>query len=163
MLSAFQRNGRLNFDALQESLSQALQASAEACESAGCTASYPVDIREDQSNFYVDAEVPGFTKDQIQVTLDKGVLQIVATRPAPAKPAAPAAESAQAPSPAPEKAPAPEPATHLRERAYTRIARAFKLPPSVDDAKVQAKLENGVLYLTLSKREEVRPRKVQID
>lgn len=162
MLSAFQRNGRLNFDALQESLSQALQASAEACENAGATASYPVDIREDQTNFYVDAEVPGFTKDQIQVTLDKGVLQIVATRPVPAKPApAAASETVQAPTPAPEKA--PEPATHLRERAYARIARAFKLPPSVDDAKVQAKLENGVLYLTLAKREEVRPRKVQID
>ena len=130
MLSAFQRNGRLNFDALQESLSQALAAGAEACESAGCTASYPVDIREDQTHFYVDAEVPGFTKDQIQVTLDKGVLQIVATRTAPAKPApAPAStsEAAQAPSPAPEKAPAPETATHLRERSYTRIARAFKL------------------------------------
>ncbi len=155
MLSAFHRNGRLNFDALQDTLNQAFQAGAEACETQR-TAQYPVDIREDQNNFYVDAEVPGFTKDQIQVTLDKGLLEIVGTRPAPA--AKPAAEATGEP-----KAATPEQATHLRERSYTRIARAFKLPPSVDDGKVQAKLENGVLYLTLGKREEVRPRKVQID
>jgi HSP20 family protein len=154
MLSAFHRNGRLNFEALHDSLAQALN-EGQACESQR-TAQYPVDIREDQNNFYVDAELPGFTKDQIQVTLDKGLLEIVATRPAPAKPQAPSPD--QAP-----KAPAPETATHLRERSYTRIARAFKLPPTVDDGKVGAKLENGVLYLTLGKREEVRPRKVQID
>ncbi len=159
MLAAFHRNGRLNFDALHDSLVQALGSEPGQAER---TASYPVDIREDKNSFYVDAELPGYTRDQIQVTLDKGVLEIVATK-------APAAKPAAAPAPTPEgtapqaEAPKPETATHLRERSYTRIARAFRLPENVDEGKIQGKLENGVLYLTLGKREEVRPRKVQID
>ncbi|MBI1336235.1 MAG: Hsp20 family protein [Phycisphaera sp.] len=105
--------------------------------------SYPVDIREDEAHFYVDAELPGFTRDQVEVTLENGVLSITAQRKAEASD--------------PKKS-----ATHLNERRFTRVARAFTLPVAVDENKVDAKLDNGVLRLTLHKRDEVKPRKIEV-
>lgn len=102
---------------------------------------YPVDIREDDDHIYVEAELPGFTKDQVQVTLENGVLNIVAERKDTGK------SGGQ---------------VHLRERRYTRVARSFTLPGTVDPQNIEAKLENGVLYLTLAKRPEVKPRRIEI-
>jgi len=110
--------------------------------SASTAASYPVDIREDDDHFYVDAELPGFTKDQVSVTLENGVLTISAERK--------------------EEDESKRGETHLRERRWNRVARAFKLPNAVDENKVEATLKDGVLHLVLHKREEVRPRKIEV-
>lgn len=104
------------------------------------TAAYPVDIHEDDQAIYVDAELPGFGKDEIEVNLEKGVLRITAER-----------------KKQPEKGQA-----HLTERRYTRVARAFTLPTGVDDNKVDATLKDGVLHLKLDKREEVKPRRITV-
>ncbi|MEQ1507869.1 MAG: Hsp20/alpha crystallin family protein [Myxococcota bacterium] len=40
--------------------------------------------------------------------------------------------------------------------------RAFTLPPTVDPSKITARAENGVLYVTLPKAEEARPRKITV-
>lgn len=116
---------------------------SEDAPSTSATAAYPVDVREDQDHLYVDAEMPGFTKDQIDVTLENNVLSIVAER----KMEAPTEESGT---------------THLRERVYSRLARSFTVPNTVDENKVDAHLENGVLHLTLHKREEVKPRRIEV-
>ncbi len=50
----------------------------------------------------------------------------------------------------------------LNERRYRRFLRSFTLPPTVDDRKVDAKLAEGVLHITLNKREETKPRKIQV-
>src|SRR4029079_13544581 len=44
------------------------------------TGIYPVDIREDNDHIYVEAELPGFTKDDVEVTLENGMLSILAQR-----------------------------------------------------------------------------------
>lgn len=103
------------------------------------TARYPVDVREDEAHLYIEAELPGFTREQVDVTLEGGVLRISAERKAEEK----AGD------------------THVAER-YTRIARSFNVPSTVDNQKVEAKLDNGVLYLTLHKREELKPRRIDI-
>ena len=102
---------------------------------------YPVDIREDDNSIYVDAEVPGFKKDEIDVTLEQGILSISAER----------------------KTEPAEGQTHLTERRFTRIQRSFTLPTSVDEDNVDAKLDNGVLQLKLNKREEVKPRRIEVN
>ena len=102
---------------------------------------YPVDIHEDDNHVYVEAELPGFTKDQVDVTFEKGVLSIIAERKAP-KP-----KTGQ---------------THLAERHFTRTARSFALPNTVDENKIEARIDDGVLHLTLSKREEVKPRHIAV-
>ena len=50
----------------------------------------------------------------------------------------------------------------LKERRYTRFQRSFTLPPTVDEQTVNAKLNDGVLTITLNKREETKPRRIQV-
>ena len=50
----------------------------------------------------------------------------------------------------------------LHERRHTRFLRSFTLPPTVSEQKVDAKLNDGVLTITLDKREETKPRKIQV-
>ena len=50
----------------------------------------------------------------------------------------------------------------LNERRYTRYFRSFSLPTAVEEDKVQASVENGVLHLTLPKRAEVKPKKIKV-
>lgn len=102
---------------------------------------YPVDVREDADHIYVDAELPGFTREQVDVTLENSTLTITAQR---------------------EETTEKDKDYLLRERRATRYQRSFTLPPTVDDAKVSAKLDSGVLTVTLTKREEVKPRKISV-
>jgi HSP20 family protein len=50
----------------------------------------------------------------------------------------------------------------LHERRYTHFQRSFTLPPTVDEQTVNAKLQDGVLTITLNKREETKPRKISV-
>lgn len=108
------------------------------------TAGYPVDIREDAERIYVEAELPGFKRDEINVTLENGVLTIEGERKADSN------------------EPTDQGQRHLNERRYTKVARSFSLPNTVDEGNVDAKLEDGVLHLTLHKREEVKPRRIEV-
>jgi HSP20 family protein len=103
-------------------------------------AGYPVDIREHDDHLIVEAELPGFKRSEINVTLEQGVLTIEAVRKEEEKPGQP----------------------HLTERRFSRVTRSFRLGQAVDDGKVQAKLEDGVLTLTLPKRDEVKPRRIEV-
>jgi HSP20 family protein len=88
---------------------------------------------------FVDAELPGFRKDEIDLTLEGGVLTITA-----------------------ERKQEPKKTEHLTERRYTRVQRSFALPTSVDESAVDAKLEGGVLKLKLAKHDEVKPHKIEV-
>ena len=109
-------------------------------------APYGVDIREDADHLYVEADLPGFKKDEIDITCENQTLTISAEHKEEQK----------------------EPKEHksgdwlLNERRYARFLRSFTLPPSVDVQKVDAKLQDGVLKLVLNKREETKPRKIQV-
>ena len=111
-------------------------------------APYAVDVHEDADHFYVNAELPGFTKDDVDITLEDGVLTIHAERKD---------ETTTPPANSKEKQP-----LHI-ERRWTRFERSFTLPAAVNEGAVQAALSEGVLTITLDKREEVKPRKIQIN
>jgi HSP20 family protein len=104
------------------------------------TGAYPVDIREEDGTILVEAEMPGFKRDEINVSLDQGVLHITAERK-------------------PEETKGHK---HLTERRFTRVQRSFTLPTSVDEANVEAKLEDGVLQLRLPKTAESRPKRIKV-
>ena len=106
-------------------------------------APYGVDIREDQDHFYVEAELPGFKKDEVDVTLEDQTLTISAERRS-------------------EKTEEKKGELLLNERRYARFLRSFTLPPTVNDQTVNAKLSDGVLTITLNKREETKPRKIAV-
>jgi HSP20 family protein len=105
---------------------------------------FGVDIREDADHIYVEAELPGFKKDEINVTLENQQLTIQAERSTETK-----KEEAKA-------------QMLLQERRYGRYVRSFTLPPTVDESQVDAKLMDGVLTITLNKRDEVKPRKITV-
>ena len=110
----------------------------------GGWAPYGVDVREDADHLYVEAEMPGFKKDEIDITMENQQLTIAAERKL-------------------EKSDGQKGGDYLlRERRYSRFLRSFTLPPTVDDQKVDAKLTDGVLTITLNKREETKPRRIQV-
>lgn len=109
----------------------------------GASGVYPMDIHEDADNFFVEAELPGFTKDQVSVRVEDGVLSISAERK--------------------EEALDENTETHLRERRFTKVQRSISLPSGLDTEKVDAELKEGVLYLTLAKSEQVKPKQISIN
>jgi HSP20 family protein len=109
----------------------------------GYPAPYGVDVREDVDHLYVEAELPGFAKDDVNVTLENQTLTISAERK--------------------EQTRKPEKSDWLlNERRHSRFLRSFTLPPTVDQQTVNAKLQDGVLNITINKREESKPRKIAI-
>src|SRR4051812_11253657 len=104
-------------------------------------APFGVDVREDADHIYVEAELPGFRKDDIDITLENQTLTISAER---------------------KETEEKKGDYLLNERRYQRFLRSFTLPPTVDEKKVDAKLNDGVLNITLNKREESKPRKIQV-
>ena len=110
------------------------------------SAPYAVDVHEDENHLYFEFELPGFKKDELDITVDKDVLTVTAER----KVEAANDETAKR-------------ETLLNERRHTYFSRSFTLPPTVGTDEVQAKLEDGVLHLTLNKREESKPRKISVN
>jgi HSP20 family protein len=105
-------------------------------------APYAVDVREDGDHFYVQAELPGFRKEDVDVTLENQQLTISAERKE-------------------EKEQKGD--LLLHERRYSKFLRSFTLPPTVDEQTVNAKLQDGVLTITLNKREETKPRRISVN
>ena len=105
---------------------------------------FAVDIYEDADHLTLDAELPGFTKEQIDVTIDNNVLTITADRSV-------SGDSEDA-----------KQGWLLHERRRTRFQRSFSLPNTVDGSSIDAKLVDGVLKVVLNKRQEAKPRKVSI-
>jgi len=109
-------------------------------------APYGVDIREDQDHFYVEAELPGFKKEEVDITLENQTLTIAAERKSENKQGGDGQKAELL----------------LHERRYTRFLRSFTLPPTVNEQSVTAKLNDGVLRITLNKREETKPRRINV-
>jgi len=109
----------------------------------GDTAAYPCDIREENGQIIVDAELPGFKKEEIKVTLDNGVLNISADHKE-------------------EHQKKDDGHSYLHERQYRRIQRTFTLPAAVNESKVDASLKNGVLHLKIDKNKESKTHEIAI-
>jgi HSP20 family protein len=107
-------------------------------------APYGVDVREDTDHIYVDAELPGFKKEEVNISLENNTLTISAEHK----------ESEERKSDKAEWL--------LHERHYSKFQRSFTLPPTVDPNSVEAKLSDGVLHVDLNKREDTKPRKIQV-
>ena len=105
-----------------------------------------IDVAESDRGYVVTLDVPGVTREDVKVSIDGRRVSIVAeARSAQAAPTD-AADTA-----APEAPKATE-RVILRERAFASYARSFTLESEIDQAESQAKLDNGVLTLTLVKR-----------
>ncbi len=111
--------------------------------------SFPaMNVWEHGDQLFVEAEVPGLTGQQIEISVVGNSLTIQGNPPA--------VEAASAAGAAVET-------FHRRERAVGGFTRSIALPVEIDAEQVSAKLENGVLLITLPKAEKAKPRKVQVN
>ncbi|OHB54793.1 MAG: hypothetical protein A2Y12_04030 [Planctomycetes bacterium GWF2_42_9] len=103
--------------------------------------SCPVDVKEDDKHVYVDAELPGMSKNELEVTVENGILTISGEKKIEKK----------------------EGEEDLRERYYGRMYRSLTLPSHVDENKVKATMKDGVLHVVLEKKEAERPKRIEIE
>lgn len=98
-----------------------------------------VDITETKDEFVLQADMPGVTKDSLDVLLEGSELTIVGRRPS--------TKTGQ----------------YLhRESTAAAFRRTFVLDPMIDGTRVRAQIDNGVVCVHLPKAEEVKPRKVTV-
>ena len=101
-----------------------------------------VDVKEEKDRFVLFADLPGIDPDDIEVSMDKGILTIKGER---------SSESTQ------------ETDRFSRiERSYGSFHRRFALPDSADPEGIQARGRNGVLEIVIPKRAESAPRRNQV-
>jgi HSP20 family protein len=105
------------------------------------------DVVEKGDRFEATIEIPGVDKSDIDVQIDGAVVRVKAEAKAAAKADAPAEDAAK---------------VLASNRTVRSWARNFTLPAEVDEARAEAAYENGVLALTLPKKEVAQPRKLSI-
>lgn len=103
----------------------------------------PVDIFENENNIVLKAELPGVDPKDVEVRVEDNTLYLKGERKF-------AKETK-------------EENYHRVERSYGSFARSFSLPNSIDADKVAAEYKDGLLTLTLPKREETKPKTIKID
>lgn len=97
-------------------------------------------IFETKDGYVLEAEMPGVNKEGLEITVENNELTIIGRR----------SDTAMSGD------------VVYRESRDLDYRRVFDLDPSIDSGKISAKMENGVLTLTLPKAESVKPRKIQI-
>ncbi|MBF0445506.1 MAG: Hsp20/alpha crystallin family protein, partial [Magnetococcales bacterium] len=102
-----------------------------------------VDIKEDENQIVIKADVPGMKQKDISVNIDNGMLTIAGERKFDD------IENKEN--------------YHRVERSYGRFSRSFQLPNTTEATNISATYKNGVLEVTLPKREEAKPRSIQVD
>lgn len=103
----------------------------------------PLDVVENDDEFVVKADVAGINPDDIEITYTDNNLSIKG-------------EVVE------EREEEEEGRYHLRERRFGTFSRSISMPGSVDVENIQAETENGVLKIHLPKKEEVKPRRIEI-
>lgn len=103
----------------------------------------PVDIYETTESIVFKAELPGLTKEDINVEVKDSTLTLKGEKKF-------------------EKE-VKEENYHRIERSYGSFQRAFTLPNTVQQEKVKAKFKDGILEITIPKHEEARPKQIKVD
>jgi HSP20 family protein len=99
-----------------------------------------VNIFETKDEYVLEAEMPGVSKDGLEITLEGNVLTLVGRRS--------------------DETPTGEPL--YRESRPADYRRVFELDPAIDAERINARVDQGVLTLTLPKAERVKPRKIAV-
>ena len=93
-----------------------------------------IDVRETETEIVVEAELPGMSEADVDVTLSSGLLTIKGEKKSERE--------------------EEKDDYHLTERSYGKFQRSFRVPDTVDEDDINAKLDQGVLHVTLAKRPE---------
>lgn len=102
----------------------------------------PVDVLETPEALVIKAQIPGTSKEQLEIHYEKDVLTLKAEIPA--------------------ETPHEDRKFLLKERSGGTVSRTFRLPYPVDAENARAEYQNGLLVLTLPKLESAKPRQIAI-
>jgi len=100
-----------------------------------------VNIFETSDGYVLEADMPGVSKDGLEITLEGNEITITGRR---------------------QVAPAPGDLL-FHERRTAHFRRVFELDPAIDTARIAAKMDQGVLRLALPKSERVKPRRINVE
>lgn len=103
-----------------------------------------VDVRESQNELILQFELAGITPDQIELTTDNGVLTVRGEK----REARKENEESQ---------------FHLVERSYGAFSRSFQLPKNLDESRIDATFEHGVLTVRIPKAALPQPKRIQVN
>ena len=101
-----------------------------------------VDIRENESGYTLEAELPGLTEKDVDVQIEENLLTI---------------SSKQS-----EEKEEKKDRYVMRERSSMEFRRSFVLPKDADNQKIEAHFKNGLLSLNIPKLPETKPRQIQV-
>lgn len=101
-----------------------------------------LDVKESEERFMVTMDLPGLEPDQVEVTFEDQVLTVRGTREFSKE--------------------AEDEHYHRIERSYGSFARSVRLPHTADVEKIQASFDKGVLAVEVPKREEAKPRAIEV-
>ncbi|MFV2065450.1 MAG: Hsp20/alpha crystallin family protein [Pirellulales bacterium] len=102
----------------------------------------PINLWEDDGNLFVEAELPGLELSELEITVTgDNQLSIKGERMQPEVECG---------------------TWHRQERGYGSFSRLIELPEHVDPANVSAEFKHGVVTITLPKKEEAKPRKIEV-
>jgi HSP20 family protein len=107
-----------------------------------------INIGQTPTSVEVYAFAPGLDASKIDVTLDRGVLTLSGERPSPLPDAQQARERKLS--------------VYSQERAYGSFKRAVSLPEDIDPGQVNASYRDGVLQVSIARRESAQPRRIAV-
>lgn len=103
----------------------------------------PVDVIENDKAYVIEAELAGYTQQEVEVNIDKHVLKLSS-----------------------KKQSNPEEETQhkslVKERYYRAFERSFSLPEDIDESRIEGEFADGVLTITLPKKKEVQPKTIEV-
>lgn len=106
------------------------------------TGDYPrINLSEDEDNYYLTALLPGIDPEQIELNLLQGTLSLSGERHSVDVDGA---------------------TWHRRERGAGRFMRTIELPEAVNSEQIEAEYRHGVLYVTLQKPQQMKPKKISV-
>ncbi|MFL6538237.1 MAG: Hsp20/alpha crystallin family protein [Chthoniobacterales bacterium] len=100
----------------------------------------PASLREDGDGYRLEIEMPGVNKEGLEISIENNELTIIGRRSMPQVEGTP---------------------VHREMRPHN-FRRWFELDPSIDAAKIGARIDQGLVTLTLPKAEQVKPRKITV-
>src|SRR5690349_17287350 len=132
-----------DFDSVRREMLRLLDAVAgETFGDQGAGVFPPMNITQDDDNFYVRAEVPGMKPNELSISAVRNRVSLAGKREIPREH---------------ERV-----SYHRKERAEGSFNRMVTLPMEVDASRVEARYADGILTLTLPKAEEAKPRQITV-
>ena len=101
----------------------------------------PACVWEDSNSYHIEMDLPGVKRENVDLTFEKGTLRITSERSSP--------EDITS--------------TLVDERRYGKVTRTVSLPESIDPESISGKLTDGVLHVTVSKKPEAQPKRIEIN